>query len=291
MTSGVVPEETNGPIEDEFPPAEIVLEEPIAEIESGEDVGLPEEKDIPPFLRDEMPEDEVNQIKWKLLRGQTDKDLVEEGHNAGSVRTSKSHLVRDGYLKKGTQGGKGPGGNNRPPGGRTTTSVAKPQGSKLQAFAKGSPPEALISALEVPDPTGDGALMQFESGMKFGLTMLVTAVRLVSEMSIIGSQQVKPLLDMTKVMRDGEAMSYRAGADEAAFKAAQAMGSTILPEVAEIKAAVASMEKSSSGGGDPVKGMLVRTMEPLIQSMMGKMIPGAGGGGKSEPAGWRRRSE
>lgn len=271
--------------------------EPSNDLENEEDTGSVVQEEPPElnepdttevFLRDEEPTGEEDRSKYWLLRGLSDEEVAEKGLNPNTVRIARSHLMRDGYMKKERK-------PSKPKNDKPSAAVAKQtQGKQLQTFAKGSPPESLINALEVPDPTGNGALLQFESGMKFGLTMLVTAVRLVSEMSIIGSQQVKPLLDMTKTMREGEALSYKAGAEEAAFKAAQAMGQTILPEVGAIHEDVARIEKSvaaGAAGGDPVKGMMVRTMEPLLQNMMGKMIPGMAGSAKSEPAGWKRRQE
>ena len=261
----------------------------IDEFEPGEDTGLPSDSELPPFLQSVMPEGKLNQVKWYLLNGKTAKQLVAEGHNEGTVRTGKSQLVSEGYLKKGTQGPQA----NRPVVRKTSTAVGRPAGG-LQIFAKGSPPEALIQSLDVPDPDGSGALLGFEQGMKFGMTMLVTAVRVVNELSVIGSQQVKPIIDITRSMREGEAMSYKEGAREAAeaaaYKAAQAMGGTIIPAVDEIRRSVERIEKDRGSVGDPVKNMMTRTMEPLIQNMISKIIPGAAAQ-KAEPQGWSRRAE
>lgn len=243
------------------------------------DEGLPEDKDMPAFLKEEVPTGKLDQAKYWLLRGKTSEQLVEEGHNAGTVRTAKSHLVRDGYLTKGKQG-------TTPKTPKSKVLAAASPGRGMQVFAKGSPPEAMIDALQVPGV--DGALYGFEHGMKFGMTILVTAVRIMNEMSIIGSQQVQPLLSMAKTMREGEAMAYKTGADEAAYKAADAMGRTVLPMIDNIQNAVANIEKGA--GGDPVRGMMVRTFEPLFKNIIGKVMPGLGMSDEP-PANWSRRKE
>ena len=132
----------------------------------------------------------------------------------------------------------------------------------------------------------DGQSQGFEQGMKFGMTQLVLAVRIMQELSAIGLQQVKPLIDMTRSVREGEAAAFKGGADEGAMKAAQAMGATILPMISEIQASVTSAARSSEA--DPMKSMLVRTMEPLMKNMMSGIMPGM----KDEPpSGWTRKSE
>lgn len=250
--------------------------------ETGEavDEGLPGQDELPPYMRDEEPTGETNKAKYWLLKGLT-KEEVSAQHDItfGTCRIAESDLVKEGLLVKKPRGS--------PPGAKPSKALTPPKTSPgMQVFAKGSPPEALIQAIEISGI--DGQLVEFEHGMKFGMSILVTAVRLVNEMSIIGSQQVKPLLDMSKSMREGEAMTYKAGADEAALKAAQAMGATIIPQVAAIEGAVDALAKQGTAGGDPVKSMMVRTMEPLIQNLMGRMMPGMD---KPDAPGWSKRKE
>jgi len=253
-------------------------QEPVEEV----DEGLPNEEEIPPYMREEEPTGEANRAKYWLLKGLTKEEVSEQKSiSFGTCRVCESELVKEGLLKRRPRGS--------PPGGKPSKSLtpAKTQPGSMQIFAKGSPPEALINALQMPAEV-DGSLYGFESGMKFGMSILVTAVRIMNEMSVIGSQQVKPLLDMSKSMREGEAMSYKAGADEAAYKAAQAMGNTIIPQVAAIQGAVDSMSKQGAAGGDPMKAMITRTMEPLIQNLISKVMPGMD---KPDAPGWKRRSE
>jgi len=255
--------------------------------EEEKDQGLPSEEELPPYMREEEPEGQSNKAKYWLLQGMSDEEITEQKDiTPGTVRVCRSELVSEGLLKKKPRG--------IPPGGKKkTTAVATRNNKTLQIFAKGSPPEALIQAIELSGV--DGQLIEFEHGMKFGMSILVTAVRVMNELSIIGSQQVKPLLDMTKSMREGEAQSYKAGADEAAYKAASAISQSILPEVDAIRQSVSGIEKGASAGGDPVKAMMVRTMEPLIQNLMGKIMPGgaagAGSTGGTAPQGWTKKAE
>ena len=249
--------------------------------EPGEEVPEPEKK-LPAFMMEDEPTGQEDKAKYWLLREPTlsDEDIASAKNiNVNTVRIARSHLARDGYIKKER---KPPGAKGKTPPGTSITSQA-PKGT-LQVFAKGSPPEAIIDNIHIP--AIDGQSESFETGMKFGMSTIVLAVRLMQELSVISAQQVKPLIDMTRSVREGEGAAFKSGADEAAMKAATAMGATIMPIMSEMQATVANAAKSSEA--DPMKAMMVRTMEPLMKNMMGGLVPGM----KEEPpSGWSRKQE
>jgi len=174
------------------------------------------------------------------------------------------------------------GGKQKTP---STALTSQAPSRNLQVFAKGSPPEAIIESISLPIEL-DGQAEGFEKGMKFGMSQLVLAVRIMQELSAIGLQQVRPLIDMTRSVREGEAAAFKGGAEEGAMKAAQAMGSTILPMMSEMQTAVINATKGSEA--DPMKAMMVRTMEPMMKNLLGRIVPGMR---DEPPSGWSRRSE
>jgi len=242
-----------------------------------EDEGEEEDDVRPAYMREEEPTGTVDRIKWLLLRGTPDEDIVASGENEGTVRIARNHLVHEGLLGKKPK-------KQKPP--STKLSAAK-EAQPMQVFAKGSPPEAIINSISLPDAI-NGQAVVFEQGLKFGMSVLVLATRIMQELSAVGLQQSKPLIDIAKEMRAGETAAYKEGATEAAMKAASAMASTVLPAVASIEGAVERLEKSTKEGPDPMKAMIVRTMEPLINGMMKQLMPGMVSTDQA-PQGWTKK--
>lgn len=214
------------------------------------------------------------QIEQALTAGETREELIARGFNKKSVQTIASELKTK--LQTRRPVGKAP----------ATTSKGLP------IFAHGSPPEAIIDTIEVPD-VSDGEGVPFEQGIKFGMSLIVLGVRVAQELSGIGITQAKPILDMAKSMREGEGIAAKNAAGEAAMEAAGMVQQSLMPILANLQGGM------GGGGGDPLKAMMVRTMEPIMQklmgSTMGKLLPGTSppqiteGQGKIE--GWSRRSE
>lgn len=237
-----------------------------------------EEPDMrPPYAREDEPTAIIDRIKWWLLRGKSDETLVEEGFNPGTVRISRLQLESEGLLAKKVKEKK------------TSTKLTRSGEPKpVQVFAKGSPPEAIINSISLPVEV-DGSAHIFEQGLKFGMSVLVLATRVMQELSAVGLQQSKPLIDMAKEMRAGESAAYKEASTDAAMKAAQAMSSIVLPAVSSIEETVSKLEKAGPPGADPVKSMMVRTFEPMIQNMMNQLMPGLFPAGGSSPSGWTKR--
>jgi len=150
------------------------------------------------------------------------------------------------------------------------------QGEKPAKFIQRGKPgdlQGMIDSLEVP--VGD--LDVLKEGMKYGMSVVIMAVRIVQELSAIGVQQSKPLLDMAKSMREGEAMAAKNSAMEAGLAAAQAVDASLSPELQALRAKVDSLDRGS--GANPMQSMFVRAMEPSIQQLMTGMfanLPGMG---------------
>lgn len=217
------------------------------------------------------------QIEEGLLAGESRADLIARGFNKRSVETVASELKSKLHSRK-------PIGKEGAP--RVSPGTA--------IFAHGSPPEAIIEGIVMPD-VADGSGVAFEQGLKFGMSLVIMGVRVAQELSGIGVAQAKPIVEMAKSMREGEAMASKNAAGEAAMEAAGMVQQSLMP-------ILANLQKNSGGGsegGDPVKAMMVRTMEPIMQKLMGgmlgRLVPGAQPPqltqGQGSVDGWTRRSE
>ena len=234
---------------------------------SGDEV--PPEEEAPPYLREELPSGKADQVKWYLLRGKTKGELIEMGFNPGTIRVCISNLKSAGLLKEEPK----PSKEKKLP-----TAIARTETGRIEVFARGSPPEALINALDVPDI--DGQLVGFEKGMKFGANLVVLGVRVAQELSTVGIQQAKPIMEMAKNMREGEALAAKSAASEAAIMAAGQVERDVAPYLE-------AMSKSS-GGPNPMQAMMVRMFEPVVMNVISKFVPGMA---KPLVEGWKKRVE
>lgn len=223
-----------------------------------------EETVKPDYLKDDPPAGKTKYIKWGLMHGITEEKLEEEGYNVRSIAICAQELEKDGYRQ-------------RPKREKVGRSVATTGKTGVQVFAKGSPPEALIEAISVP--LGDGQAPAFEKGIKFGANLIVLGVRVAQELSNLGVQQARPIIDMARSMREGEALAAKSAAMEAATEAAGMVAQQFGP-------AIANLTKSSEA--DPMKGMMARTMEPIIQRLMNQFLPG---GDAPLPSDWTKSSK
>lgn len=230
---------------------------------------LPPASETPVFLHDDPPSGKTDYAKWCLMHDMSEQDAISSGVNPGTLRIAKNWLVKNGYKKKGRNGNGGKGKSE------VALLTSSPKG--VQQFPKGAPPEVIINEISVPMEDGD--IPGFEKGMKFGMSMVVMGVRVAQELSAMGIQQARPLLDMAASMRQGEERAAKNAAFEAATMAAGEVQGNLAP-------LLASLNKSSEG--DPMKAMMVRTFEPMLQGILGKVIPGMGKA--TEPQGWTRKS-
>ncbi len=233
----------------------------------------PDEKvpgeELPPYMQEEPPEGKVNIIKWSLLHGATEEELkADPRHNDRTVDICAQELEKEGLRKRPSKPTK-----------EEKRLLAAPTllGKGMQTYAKGSPPEAIIEGMMLP--LVDGQTEGFEHGMKFGASIVVLGVRIAQELSAIGVQQAKPLVEMARDMRSGEAAAAKSAATEAAVGAAAMIQQNLTPYLANI---------GKTPEANPMQGMMVRTMEPIIQRLMGGLVPGMG---PQQAAGWTRKQE
>lgn len=244
--------------------------------------GLP---DVPVFLRDEPPtKKKMDMIKWGLMHNISEEDLVGQGFNPKTVRMAAYDLEKENYRKRvpKSRAVKKVGNEGESNGKPAQTSVAKYGSKPLTVPTKPIPPEYLIDQISLP--MEGAAARQFEQGLKFGASMLILGVRVAQELGNMGLQQARPIMDMANAMRQGEAAAAKNAAAEAAMLAAEQVREDMLP-------IISSISKTPSSG-DPMKQMMVRTMEPLLARMMNTVMPGMGGGGAAGnlPSGWTRET-
>lgn len=229
------------------------------------------------------------QIEQLALSGASQEEAIAKGFNKRSVQTIYSDLRSKGTIKRGP---------------RMRSSRQDSQSlDGLRIFAKGSPPEAIISAIQVPDVT-NGQGVTFEQGMKFGLSIAVLGIRMAQELSGIGVQQAKPLIDMAKSMREGENAAAKSAAGEAALEAAGLVKESLMPTLMNLQQGIAPVAPS----GDPMKAMMARQMEPIFGKLMSGMfsilpmgkkaassntleLPEHAGGDEGNISGWIRTQE
>ena len=246
------------------------------ELEEGEEESLGElgaEKSTALAIMEEAKLSIRKQVRKRLLEGATRDELLAEGFNKSTISTVASEVKKETGSHRAI--GKAP----------LTTSKGLP------VFAKGSPPEAIIDSIEIPDVT-DGQGVPFEQGIKFGMSLVILGVRVAQELSGIGITQAKPILDMAKSMREGEAMAAKNAGAEAAMEAAGMVRDSMMPMLT-------NLQRGSGGGegGDPMKKMMVDTMQPIIQRLMGgalaRLAPGkeAPQLAEGQVNGWTHRSE
>lgn len=222
----------------------------------------PGEAKTPVYLLDNPPEGGVsNIVKWRLMHGEAEETIVASGQNPNTVRICAQELEKDGHRKR--------------PKKIKDSELLPARGSPtdIRTFAAGSPPEALINSITFPIDTNEGRI--FERGLKAGATLLVLGVRVAQELSSIGIKQAEPIMAMSKSMREGEALAAKNAAFEAADQAAGKVANYFGPMLDKLT--------TPAGGSDPMKAMMVRTMEPIFQNMMAKLMPG---GGAPQAPGW-----
>jgi len=225
------------------------------------------------------------QVTRALENGVSEEELVKAGYHKRSVQTIASELRS--RQRSNTNLG-------------ISHAPARTQ-SGMPIFAKGTPPEAIIDSIKIPDVT-DGQGVSFEQGMKFGLSVAVLGIRMAQELSGIGITQAKPILEMAKSMREGEAIASKTAAGQAAAEAAGQVQDALMPYLMNLQ-----NSKEASPAGNPMQSMMIKTFQPIIQQVMSRamtsLAPGATpagipapgettpDNGSESPEGWKRRSE
>ena len=216
----------------------------------------------------------VEEIAMAIMGGITPEELKEAGYDTGSVDAVVSRMKKIGSIDK-----NGEPNEDKPP-------------TKLRVFARGTPVEAIIDALEIPsDENVNGS---FSHGMKFGMSLIVIGTRLAQELSAIGIAQARPLIGMSREMRSGEESAAKAAATDVLQKVGGGILGEVVPRLEELKARDTRDQSPTEGSDEnPMRGMMMRLMEPLMQSAISKITPALGGGPQQPalPSGWTQTTE
>lgn len=247
--------------------------------------GREEELPPPPVFTLETPPTtgkKMDMIKWGLMHGKSEEELVDIGFNKKTVSMAAYDLERDGWRDRPRKGrvkkDVTPKASNG--GGAGTKAVTSYATKALSGQTKSLPPEFLIDNIHLP-MDGSG-VKNFEAGLKFGASMLVLGVRVAQELSNMGMQQVNPVIAMANAMRAGEAAAAKDAAAEAAIMAAEEVKDGMMP-------ILAGLHKETAAASDPMKQMVTNMFQPMLQRLLGTIMPGVGGTGNM-PQGWTRRT-
>lgn len=148
----------------------------------------------------------------------------------------------------------------------------KPRGAQLPA--KPLPVDFLIRELQLPD-ISDGTREVFDAGVTYGMKAIIVGVRLAQELSAMGIQQAKPVMEMAKEMRQAEGQAAEVAASQAAAEAAERVAAYFDQKKPDIAATP-----------NPMMGVMARTMETLLNNIVGKMTGGVQSGQAQLPPGW-----
>lgn len=274
----VVPE----PEGDQDPPKDLIpavngAEEP--DEEESEDSG----PELPIYCSDDQPEKEGDWIKWALLHGYTEEQLVvDEKKNGTTVRIMALELEKEGLRQRPVKMTKA----------KTTAlikaakgDVAKKGVSSPKIFAHGQPPESILDGMNMPD--GVDGLDQFAMGMKYGAKMVMVGVRIAQELSTIGVQQARPLIELAREQRAGEEAAAERASIEAANEAADRAANRVMGEVAPYLAKIKELSDKPRSD-DPMKQIMAETMGPIMKRLISGLLPGMAGEESDAPSGWTK---
>ncbi len=228
----------------------------------------------PVYLQEEEPTGESNWIKWALMHGTREEEILDMGKNPNTVRICAQELERDGYRKRPQKLKSSKAVQTRDAG---ADRVDRQNSRAVKTFAHGSPPEMIIDSLRMPLAGREAEI--YENGVKSGMSLLVLAVRVMQELATTGVQQAGSIIQMSKSMREGEAMAAKDAAGEAANNAAMKVGAMIGPVIESMTERVGDIEKKVAKpvSSNPMQDMFVRMMEPTFKQMMGMFMPGLAG--------------
>ena len=145
------------------------------------------------------------------------------------------------------------------------------------------PLEAVVARLRLPevpviyDGMREAYVTGFNEGTRCGINTVLTGIRAAQELSAIGVAQGKPLIEMAKELRAGEAEAVRQAVGEA---------------MAHIDGRLAQLETRKPDiafAPDPMKGVMGRMMERLTDTVMDMFAPRPPGqpGQPTAPQGWQ----
>lgn len=262
---------------------------------------------IPVYMKDEQPQDELDAIKWSLVNGFTEENIISDHKDPKLVEQAAKELEIDGYRQRPPKAeviqrflnpengdandtGHGHGAERTMTvKEKTVTMKEKRQGNtQMKVFQKGAPAEAILDNVQFPinmDPN-------FAAGMKFGASMIIMGVRIGQDLATTGVQMAKPIVELAKDMRAGEMAAAESAAsdaaDSAATQATQAVMEQVSPYMIKLKELLEQeKERESPAAVDAdFKGMMMEMMKPLMKRITNKITGMPEGADKDVPDGW-----
>ena len=197
----------------------------------------------------EKEEGKTQYIRKRLLEATSEEELneictelkAEPDIAAGSVDAEKSKLKKRGAFQ------------------------FKPQTSKTLTVSKPLPVEALIEELVLP-PMVDGTRHIFDSGVDYGMKSILIGVRVAQELSKMGIDQAGPIIRMAQEMRQTEG--------QVAKETGMAMGETIASKMFDYIEQKLPQKADIATVQDPMKGLMARTMETMMNQLTGMVFGG-----------------
>ena len=238
---------------------------------------------------DKIPEEMIHkpdsisgQIEILLFNGYSKEEIAEVGLSAGSTRTVASKMHSKYGIKFGESKTKKKLDDDNPKGTGLSTKVKSQKGSSSM--------EATLNSITFPEGNQEDIM----SGVKFGMNLMAVSVRFVQELAATGIAQSKPLIELSRAMRDGEILAAKNASAEAARSAAQEVVGVVGPMLTSINDRQNAIESklplltdgSSNSSSNPMRDMMMRAMQPHMEkamsSMMGKVMGGNMFGGGSQ---------
>jgi hypothetical protein len=258
-------------------------------------------------MKDEQPENELDAIKWSLVNGFTEENIISDHKNPDLVEQAAKELEIDGYRQRPPKAARiehflnAENGDANDTGHghsgertmtvreKTVTMKEKRQGAQsLKVFQKGAPAEAILDNVQFPinmDPN-------FAAGMKFGASMIIMGVRIGQDLATTGVQMAKPIVELAKDMRAGEMAAAENAASEAADSAATQASQAVMEQVSPYMIKLKELLEEQKEHGSPAamdadfKGMMMEMMKPLMKKITGKITGMPEGSDKDVPDGW-----
>jgi hypothetical protein len=133
------------------------------------------------------------------------------------------------------------------------------------AVTKPQPVEALIRELRLPQIV-DGTREIFDAGVEYGMKSILVGVRVAQELSKMGIDQATPIIRMAQEMRQTEG--------QVAKETGMAMGETLAGKLFDYMEQKLPQKPDIATAPEPMKGLIARTMETVINQLTGMILGG-----------------
>lgn len=137
-----------------------------------------------------------------------------------------------------------------------------------KSLMKAQPIEALIKETRLPQIV-NGTAEVFDAGVEYGMKSILIGVRVAQELSKMGIDQASPIIKMAQEMRQTEG--------QVAKETGMVMGETIAGRMFDFMEQKLPQKSDIAMAPDPMRGLVARTMETIMNQMTGRMFGGGVG--------------